>query len=209
MDEDRVQYKEPEDEKQDQMEVQDQSDLRIVKSQDAKLKIDYQEPTENPLIYTGNSPSYMDPRSNSNYYAEDTYADFEQYAKNKKATPLWEGDAYDPFEGTSTKFKYETYQLPSQEKPAPQPRPQPRPQQYVTVSPQYMPQPRPVASNQFQKKPVSMPTTGPQPQWKPYNPQWQPVNQPQNRAPQDGTQQKPKQTSNEHLHASADPITSK
>lgn len=45
----------------------------------------------NPLIYTGDSPTYIDPRSNENYYAEDLYQNFETYSKSKKGTPVWEG----------------------------------------------------------------------------------------------------------------------
>jgi hypothetical protein len=56
--------------------------------------------SKNPLIYSGDSVNYIDPRSNQNYYAEDLYSNFEQNAKTKRSDPGWEGTPYNPFSGT-------------------------------------------------------------------------------------------------------------
>lgn len=85
--------------------------LAIVDNPYAKIKVGGKDVPifKNPLIYSGDSVNYIDPRSNQNYYAEDLYSNFEANAKTKKSDPGWQGTPYNPFSGTSKKFKYEDY----------------------------------------------------------------------------------------------------
>ena len=76
-------------------EERDGDALNIIKlDPNAEFKLGGKDPPKNvnPLIYSGSAASYLDPRDNANYYAEDVYQrhsqhyqDFKDQAKSKES----------------------------------------------------------------------------------------------------------------------------